>query len=275
MSQNEPIERLLKRAVEGFGAGAGPCLDPERLVAFYEGRLLEVEMEPLRDHIAGCAACTALAREVRGFLSQPAARPAPPRAVGRRALQIAALLAVGALLGLFLARSWDRPGKPLADLTWQEVLPTLLGKPEWVPPAPSAALLWRDGEPLKGEARKDPFLTAMETYAREEFASAASALRSVLEENPFHEPAALYAGISLLLDQKPVEAVGVLEQLAATATEDWMRSQALWYGALARLKADQPQAALALIDRLLAQPPDSLHHRAFFLRALLARPDKR
>lgn len=265
MRKDEPIERILQEAVERLAAEVGPCPPPESLVAFYEGRLSEPEMELLRDHIAACAACTATAREVRGFLAQPSARAAPARASHRRPLAVAAVFALGALLGLFLSRSWE----PSQLSTWQEMLPHILVKKDWAPPVASTALLWRDVEPPQGGPPQDAFAQAMDPYLRGEYAAASAALRGVLQDNPFHEPAALYLGISLLLDHQPEEASVVLEKLAAGAALKETRDEALWYGALSRLEANRPQDARVLLDRLLAQPASSIQHVARFLRTLL------
>lgn len=58
----------LRVALRARRTEIGPCLNEERIVAFYSGRLGESEAESVRDHLAECPGCLEMARDARQFL---------------------------------------------------------------------------------------------------------------------------------------------------------------------------------------------------------------
>lgn len=58
----------LKAALRARQTEIGPCLNEERIFAFYSGRLEESEAESVRDHLAECPGCLETARDARQFL---------------------------------------------------------------------------------------------------------------------------------------------------------------------------------------------------------------
>jgi hypothetical protein len=110
-------ENIVKSAVERI-AGARPasCPPDEQVLGFYSGSLSEAEEEAMREHLAVCASCVELGRDVRGFLDaigegSPDASPKPFVSAWRwRAWAAAAALLLTAGVGLYLAR--DRRDGP-------------------------------------------------------------------------------------------------------------------------------------------------------------------
>ena len=73
MTRDERWEKELARALAT--RAATPCPGEAPLVAFYRGELSEAESEPLRDHLASCGACVALARDARANLPSRVNQP--------------------------------------------------------------------------------------------------------------------------------------------------------------------------------------------------------
>jgi hypothetical protein len=86
----------LKAAIEARITDVTPCLDEDRILAFYSGRLGESEAEQMRDHLVECPKCLEVARDARQFLkamSEPVPTAAaiaqlePAMPVGNRSRQ--------------------------------------------------------------------------------------------------------------------------------------------------------------------------------------------
>jgi Putative zinc-finger len=65
---NAEEREFLKAALRTRPTELMPCLDEERLVAFYSGQLGEDEAESVRNHLAECPDCLEMARDARQFL---------------------------------------------------------------------------------------------------------------------------------------------------------------------------------------------------------------
>jgi len=248
---------------------AGRCLNEEQAIAFQAGELAEEQAEALRSHVAECPSCLELVRDARAFLDamesdlkEDAAGAAPPAAapaVRKRPWQ-APLAASAALLllGLGLWRGLRSPEPPpLAPASPAGTAPAR--QPAWAdlplskaPYVPRAAALdeltWRDGDadPSRSSAA-GAFARAMQPYEKDDFAEAARRLGLLVAQRPRYAEAHFYRGVSLLLLGRPQEATAALER-ADQHGSGVSREELLWYQALAYLKTDAPEKALAALE---------------------------
>lgn len=251
---------------------SGACLGEEQVVAFYSGQLPETEMEAVRDHLAECPTCLALAQEARQFvhaMSEPAqavaaasASALPWQRAHRHALFLMAasvIIAVGIVLLLW--RGWrveapsDQQGKTppaptqLRENPWRGLQ---IAKADYTPEvARPADLIWRDERPeTPGRPRPSPFARAMRPYEQNNFAQAEQRLGLFLEKNPAHAGGYFYRGVSLLLLGRTADAIAPLET-AIELGQGQVREEAQWYLALAYLKAGGLSRALTELDAVI------------------------
>lgn len=274
-----------------------PCLSEEQAIAFYSGQVNDQEMETIRNHLAICPTCRALARMARTFLqttSQPVpaeavlvstARPTPPWFLRHRRelFLLAAMVLITLGVVLWLGRDWRGPAPAgqqaetppsLSPLTppprenpWRELK---IAKAEYTPPvATPDDVVWRGGKRRPtGPPTLAPFTQAMRPYQKNDFAGAERQLGQFLEHNPHHAEANLYRGVSLLLLDKRTDAIAPL-QAAIEHGGSRVRQQAHWYLALAYLKSGESSKALGHLDAVIE---GSGQHRA---EALQLRPQVR
>ena len=259
-----------------------PCLDEDRLIEYYLGRLDESETGTIQDHLVDCADCLELAQDVQKFL---AAMPQPVNSVevpevsaliphalqGRTLLLLAASLIIAVGIGYWLWRG-SRVQSPPGQLTqtphatpsgttqenpWRDLQ---IAKAQYTPaPTSPDDLIWRDDSPLSGEQRKrGPFAQAMQAYESNDFARAERQLGQFLEKDPKHAAALFYRGVSLLLLGKTADAVAPLEA-AATLGQGRLRDEAHWYLAQTYLKTGDYSKALEQLDVVIQT---SSKHRA-------------
>jgi tetratricopeptide (TPR) repeat protein len=244
---------------------AKPCLDEERIVSFYSGRLNEAESEAVREHLAECPACLTLARESREFLAAMAeSSPQRRRPLAPRLLLAAASIAVAVGAGVLWMRGVRQETPPTAgqpkspatgDFTarlsgnpWQG-LP--VAKAPWTHEADPGEIVWRSGEPeAPAEKARSSFDRAMRLYEQDDFAGAQQRLTSFLEKNPQHAEAHFYLGVSLLMLGRSQEAIAPLET-AAGRVKSRAAEEAHWYLALAHLKNGEFSAALEQLDAVI------------------------
>ena len=76
-------------------APRGPCIPEDRLVAFYEGRLGDLDADEVREHLVTCPSCLEAASDARRFVAEMSDSRVltPPRARRRILLAAAAVLA--------------------------------------------------------------------------------------------------------------------------------------------------------------------------------------
>lgn len=266
MSAPEDFEESLRSAFRAGGRRQiEPCLDEERIVSFYSGRLNEAESEAVRQHLAECPACLMLARESREFLAAMVGRsPQRRRAVAPQLLLAAASIAVAVGAGLLLMRG-----------VWQERLPTLgqpkpsateaftarlsgnpwqglpVAKAPWTRETDSEEIVWRsEGPEIPTEKPRSSFDRAMRPYERGDFAGAQRRLTSFVEKHPQHAEAHFYLGVSWLQLGRSQEAIAPL-QAAARWAEGRAGEEAHWYLALAHLKNGQFSPALEQFDAVI------------------------
>jgi tetratricopeptide (TPR) repeat protein len=253
----------------------GPCLDEDRIVAFYSGRLGEGQEDAVRTHLAECPRCLELARDARQFLKAMAPEAVPPagpvetRGLRGRAVStaqwigLAACLLVAAGLGLSWSRSsptpTDRraageglpPARPTSieapKRTWDD-LPVRKAAYERAEPVPPD-VVWRDPDAGPSVAGGETFARAMEAYEKDDFKEADRRLARVLAREPQRSEAHFYRGVSLLLLQRPSEAITALES-ARRGARGRLRDEALYYLALAHLKAGDLENALVPLGEL-------------------------
>jgi tetratricopeptide (TPR) repeat protein len=255
------------------------CLNADQLVEFYRGELDESQIELIRDHLAECTDCLELARDARQFLAAMGESVTAELRNGTvssgwfqtrsgKLLLIAASLVIVAGAGLLVWREWRvkspagrqaqgpsaTPTPRVPENPWQDLT---IAKAEYTRPKTSREeLIWRDGN-AQTPNRPGPFVRAMAPYEQNDFAAAEKQLAQFLEKNPNHAAANFYRGVSQLLLGKLSEAVTSLE--AAVAHGDvGFREEALWYLALAHLKAGSHSRALADLDAVIGV---SVKHR--------------
>lgn len=243
---------------------AGPCLDEATTIAFYSGELDAARAEGVRHHLAECRSCLELARDARRFLEAMdagAAEAAAPVAHGSRTRlwPLAAAACVTLAVGWWWLRqpttSGPAPSRPLASSAAPTVRST-----RWadlrVPKAPYSPaglpddLVWRD-DPDDAPRGSEPgaFDRAMQAYARDDLAEAERRLARVLSREPRHAGAHFFHGVCLLIMGRTQDAIASLQR-AREYTDGPARDAALYYLALAHLKAGAPDRALPLLEEL-------------------------
>jgi tetratricopeptide (TPR) repeat protein len=250
MTGDERRDRDLARALAN--RASSPCPGEEVLVAFYGGRLTDAESESVRDHLASCASCVALARDARAFVE--AIEPASAGMSMARAyrwLAAAAVLAAVAIGAVWIARHRPAPRVDVPESA--AAIPSVPPGNPWgnltVSAAPLAAedeLVYRSGAPA-GAALSE----GLAAYGRGDYAAAEAALARHLSSEPRDARALYYRGVSLVLLGRTAEAIAPLESAAASPSSP---GGARWYLALARLKTGGGDAALRDLDAVAAAP---------------------
>jgi hypothetical protein len=76
MAEHEPeVDAALHELARQAQEGRPPHIPPEDLLAYHDGLLSAAESEPIRDHLAVCAACADLVLEMESFPDSPALAP--------------------------------------------------------------------------------------------------------------------------------------------------------------------------------------------------------
>jgi len=250
MNREDSLDRTLAEALHARSVAG--CPGEEALLAFFRDRLPEAESEAIREHLARCASCVALARDAREFLGAMDPAPQGSRPFGYW-LAAAAALAVLALGLLFVAKSRPvapapRPVPQIAASASTNPWKDLAVNPApYRPVAPEDELLYRSDEPPPG----DGLAEAMSPYVRGDYAAAEAALALLLDAHPGHGAASFYRGVCLLLLGKPEEAAPLLRSAAVSSKPP---DEARWYLALALLKAGDADAAIAELDAVAGTP---------------------
>ena len=240
-------DEILRRALSSRGSTPHP--GEASLVAFYRGGLSETEEDAIREHLAGCSACVALARDARSFVEamHDSTGTVMPMPRAKRWLALAAVLAAAAIGLIWIAKS--RPAAPLpaaavsqsAARSWEKI--PIAAAP--YAPAPEDELLYRSDAP----ADASNFAEAMAPYLRGDYVAAEAALGRFLQAHPRDARGSFYRGVSLLLLHRPEQAVPLLR---AAATAERPFEGARWYLALAQLLSGDEAAALRELDAVAA-----------------------
>lgn len=96
------------------------------------------------------------------------------------------------------------------------------------------------------------FLAAMERYDKQDYAGAASALRTVTDANPALVPAKFYLGISLLLSGDRIGGIQELRALTETGDAPYL-DRARFYLAKGLLAEHDSHRAEEQLEKLVAQ----------------------
>lgn len=198
------------------------------------GRMTTAEVEAFEDHFVGCAECQAGVRLALAIASEFSSRPAVGLSAKPRRPRwwTAAGLAVAAgLVTLMIMR--PAPRSELAALGGVGEPPAYLG------------ISVRS----VGASQDSLFESAMDAYARREYAAAAHVLRGVLAATRDSAPAEFFLGASLLLDNHPSDAVDAFRRVIGHDNATY-RAEARYYLAKSLLRLGRGSEALAELDRL-------------------------
>jgi hypothetical protein len=242
-------------------APPGGCIDPQEMVAFYEGRLEASAEDAVRAHIAVCRACLATARDARAFVDALAAAPAASRTTARGAWWAAAAVLAGlSIVGLYALKPWRGVDLVPREAPSRGPLAAAPYRPEEGAGAASG-IVWRGPEDARA------FAKAMEPYARGDYRGAELSLETYLGRERDDDRARFYLAVTRLLLGDADDARRDLELLDGAA-EPPLREEARWYLALASLSTGRAAQAEPLL-RALARDPGP--HRADAQRLLDAR----
>lgn len=267
-SDFEPGEREFLNQLAGAGAA---CPSPARLQAFVLGALPEEQAEPLERHLAGCAACQTLARDLAEW-RPPAVGRSEVERLWRRVTDAAPELrrkrrrphwawisapvaaAAAVVLALRLTPAVPAPGPPppaTASMAAPRYDLRAMAAVEKAPvrlPA-SALLLWRGVNRTAVPAETRELVAALTPYGKDDYRQAAVLLASVSQRYPRSFEAAFYLGVSLLLLERPAEAAAPLERARALG-DGPQKKEASWYLALAHLRRGSVRQARPLLEEV-------------------------
>jgi putative zinc finger protein len=263
---SERLPRDVEHDEQGWFEHAAACVPPELLLPLGAGTLPRETAARVEAHVSECATCRALL-EAMTALDVPlgaeqadriaAARARTPRqpvwlhrlAAGPSWLAAAAMLVAAAGLALMIPRA-PSPRPPVGPPSHDRGLPNerfalSLQKPETE--LPPDALVLRGGGPSPYVAA---LATALEPWNRDRFGDAATKFRAVTMQYPDRPHGHYYLGVSLLMSDRPREAVGPLQRAQALAGDDAsVRDSASWYLAIGFERSGQLASAVqALAD---------------------------
>jgi Putative zinc-finger len=252
MTRDEDVDRLIREGARGQ-APAGPCVEAERLAAFYQDALSEADADAVRAHLATCPTCVEATRDLRRFLDAMRAEPAGGSRVRRPAhrFALAAVLAGIGLLGGMLYLAWrsagPAPGGP--DMT------IVVAPPPYE--AGADELVWR------GEG-SSPLERGAALYRAGDYPEAAGEFAAYVAAHPDDARGRFYLGVARLLSGKPSLAAADLETARALPGAP---ADTTWYLALAYLKSDdRPRARVELLRVAGSQGPHGDEARALLRR---------
>lgn len=222
------------------------------------------ERRRLLEHVVGCALCadtyrslTLVRREAAAFdPGAPAPMPAATRSWRRVAYAAAAVLVLAVSVPVTLRMWRAAPARPPAAepasapaRAFRDHPAFRLDKPAVILSA-AAALTPR----AEGDDRRT-FLAALgpglDAYRAGDFEQAARRLDAVGQTYPAATEPPLYAGISLLMLNRPAEAVPRLERAMSLASGEFV-AEADWRLSLAHVHAGDPERARPGLQRLCA-----------------------
>jgi hypothetical protein len=253
-----PEEEALFRRLSGAHRS---CPDPAQIQAAAAGVLPE-PADALREHLATCAACAALAADLAAWegpeLSaheeeriwqevRRGTRVRAPRPATRGWIWAAAAAVFAAAVPAYVLV------RPVAPSPTPSAGAGVATAPGFALPVdklslrtpPGAALVWRGGE----SSYERDLQQALASYDAGDLDQAARRLEALSGEQAAGAAAPLYRGVALLLLGRPGEAVPVLRVARERATPFW-RPHAQWYLAVASERAGESEGAAALLREL-------------------------
>jgi len=205
----------------------------------------------VRDHLASCADCVARALDARDFAVTVAtpAGPAPAARWRRGAwLGLAAAVAGLAIVGLWSVRrgAGTPSADPAAVIAWGDLAVAPAPYAPAAPPGDARGdVVYRDG------ASADPFAAAMERYGAGDFATAETALESLVAARAGGEQARFYLAVTRLINGRAEDArreLMALDRSGGAANHEEIG----WYLALALLKTGRTADARERLGAIAA-----------------------
>ncbi len=269
MSSDESLRRLYERA-QAERAGRDEEHPDD---AVWERVLCEEataeERERVQTHVIGCPACADIYRSLLAVRREAAAfDPAAPAAsspVRWVPYALAASVLLAAVLTPFVWRAWrsapaapastgasvgEGPGSAAARATSLAQHPAF--RLDKAPVMFSAALALTPRGPADDRQRfLDALGEALAPYRADDFEEAAGRLTQLARSYPDRVEAALYAGVALLLSNKPADAVVHLERARDQAPPELL-DEIEWRLGLAYVHAGVPEKAQGVLKRVCA-----------------------
>jgi tetratricopeptide (TPR) repeat protein len=258
-------ERVYRRPVRG------PHVGEDTWVSLAAGDLSPEAKAAALAHVVTCEDCTrvwrgitALEDEARAGGVLPAQSRTPFTALRAAPwLAVAAGIALAVLLIQPAPRDTTTPAQdaPASDTrlagdvgsTWSSAFP--LSKAA-VHVRPEEALNMRGGT-IADDMPLADLAHALEPYRSEDYPEAVTRLRALADKYPRADRPHLYLGVSLLLLERPADAVAPLT-VATASTFPAVATDAWWYLAVAHARSGDRQAALTLVEKLCSAPdPDA------------------
>jgi len=244
-------------------AGSSACPDSSLLIAVEEGVLDDGLAARVRGHVAGCATCQQLTRDLAAVLAEE-----PDAAVGAG---IRARVAAGAPGQKSHPYIWWGAGlAAAAAIAWFIVMPRSAQAPPpdsqvaraTPSPIPSVFVVGRPAIPpgdvdltVRGEASKqtsleDQIAFALDTADKGDVTEAGSMLARIARNHPSSRIAFLALGaIQLRVDQN-TEALATLERARTLKGDAATADEAGWFLAIARMRAGDRTGARELLDAI-------------------------
>jgi tetratricopeptide (TPR) repeat protein len=225
------------------------------------GRLAEQDRVAFELHYFECEKCYARVDALRAVKEALDAAPAAaaPSPTSWRWLAVAAALLVavgGAALAWWQIASHDRRG---AASSSSAAAP--LPAPR-TPPIPQDVIQMASIAPppyaprrLRSGGQREEFDAAMENYQAGDFAAAAAALETVVQQSPDDEAARFYLGASRALVARWGDAIDVLEPLVARPGSAYAE-EAAFITARAHVHLGDTRAAMSALDATIALAGD-------------------
>ncbi len=272
------FRREMEAALAQVRSAAGPCPDPDRLMAVVSGVPME-SADAIREHIALCPVCEQLSRDLAAyeFPGASAAEDRRIRARWRRSVvsggaatlwnwfwrpaPIAAVFAILTIVTVFAIRKplIVQPSREIAVVhpTPAPVAYALVLQKAVIKVSPDSVLAYR-GDAQDGQAFLKDLAGALEPYRGDNYAEAARRLEALASKYPFAAAPAYYLGVSqLFLNQNDAAVESLLT--AQRHPDDTLRDDISWYLAVAYERAGRIADARREAESLCGKSGDYQH----------------
>lgn len=249
-----PDDALREQGKTWRAARAG-CPHPELLFARRSEAVETSLHDALARHLAACAACAALARDIDAVEHDVSDAAIEGRVLSRATAHSSrwpVVATVAAVVGAVLlggAWWWQAHRAREATATAEQAAAAL-----WpIEPAPVRSLSPAVA-PQAGNAGGDDasaLLAALEPYRAGRFADASARLEPYVRAHPAGPLGLLYSGVALLMERRPEAARPLLERAAAVTPRDGA-DEIQWYRAAAEQRSGLRDAARVRLRGLCA-----------------------
>jgi hypothetical protein len=268
------LDDRLRREGEAWRSLRSGCPDPDLLLARRSEAIDPEVRARLEAHLASCEPCARLGRDLEDTLSAES-RDAESRVLARlrpqRPMRLAPWmgLAAGIVMVAGLASIWWSRSSPAPTAVPQTS--TAAGVPTAAPftqvEPPPVVALWviepaavrvplsalgtsRSAEGT-GEKNAAALIQALSPYQQGDFATAASRLEELVQQDARQADAYFYLGVCYLMIDRPASAVGALEKGRTVAHAD-RHAEIDWYLATAEQRSGQTEASRTRLRALCA-----------------------